>query len=93
MGGCDAHRGITRIGDELPQHVAEAGHGTDGQSVRFAGERRQRVKRAENEAGTVDEEEMITFFHGRMDNPPHRPASIQSSAANRLIAHRNVTEL
>ena len=93
MGGCDAHRGIARIGDELPQHVAEAGHGADGQAVRFAGERRQRVKRAENEAGAVDEEEMITFFHGRMDNPPRPPASIQTSTANRMIAHRNVTEL
>ncbi len=59
------HIGVARILQQLPQHVAEAGHGVDRQSIGFAVERRDGMEGAENETGAVHEEEMIAFFHGK----------------------------
>ncbi|MNL64812.1 hypothetical protein D3C87_1890640 [compost metagenome] len=56
--------GVARIGEQLPQHVAETGHRIDRKAIGFAVERRDGVERPEDESGAVDEEEMITFFHG-----------------------------
>ena len=79
-------RGIARRGQKLPQHVTETGDGTDRQSVGLARQRRQGVKGPEYETGTVDEEEMITFFHGSMDSVAHfqRPYKLQLCRLERL---------
>ena len=45
---------------QLPQHIAEAEHGIDLQPVGLAGQRRQRVIGAENIAGPVHQEEMVS---------------------------------
>jgi hypothetical protein len=55
---------VAGLRQQLPQHVAEAGHGADRQAVGLARQRRQCVIGAKYVAGAVDEEEMITFFHG-----------------------------
>ena len=60
----DADRGVARILQQLPHHVAEAEHRADRQPVGFAVERRQRMIGAEDVAGAVDEEEMVALFHG-----------------------------
>ena len=58
------HRGVARILQQLPHHVAETQHGADRQPVGFAVERRQRMVGAEDVAGAVDEEQMVALFHG-----------------------------
>ena len=50
------------VAQQLPQHVAEAEHGIDLQSVGFAVERRQRVVGAENIGGAVNQEDMVTLL-------------------------------
>ena len=50
------------LGQELPQHVAEAEHGVDLQPVRFARQRRQCVIGAEDVAGAVDQEEVVALL-------------------------------
>ena len=50
------------LGQQLPQHVAEAEHGIDLQAVRLAGQRRQRVIGAEDVAGAVHQEEVVALF-------------------------------
>src|SRR6185312_13607250 len=64
VGRRDADRGIARVAQELPQHVAEAGDGPDRQAVGLARQGRQRMIRAENVARPVDEEEVVAFLHG-----------------------------
>ena len=59
-----AHVGVARILQQLPQHVAETRDGIDRQPVRLAGQWRQGMEGTEDETRAVDEEEMITFFHG-----------------------------
>ncbi|MFP3386806.1 hypothetical protein, partial [Tritonibacter sp. SIMBA_163] len=59
------------IGQQLPVHVAESEHGADGQTVLLAGQRREGVEGAEDESGAVDEEEVITFFHGLWNSLQH----------------------
>ncbi|MCY1234571.1 hypothetical protein D9M72_471560 [compost metagenome] len=68
MGRRDADRGVTRIGEQLPQHVAETRYRIDREAIGFAVERRDGMERPEDESGAVDEEEMITVFHGQMDS-------------------------
>ncbi len=63
-----AHGGVARVGQKLPEHVAESRDRIDGKSVRLAVERRDGVERPEDEARAVDEEEMITVFHAAMDS-------------------------
>lgn len=60
----DADGSIARVGQKLPQHVAEARDRIDRQAVRLAVQGRDGVERPEDEPGAVDEEEMIAFFHG-----------------------------
>ena len=50
---------------QLPQHVAEALHGADGQAIGLARERRQRVVGAENIPRAIDEIEMVAGLQGR----------------------------
>ena len=47
--------GALRLLQHLPHHVGEAGDGADGQAVGLAGERRQGVVGAEDEARAVDQ--------------------------------------
>ena len=60
----DMRRLVLRLhlGQQLPQHVAEAEHGADRQAVGLARERRQRVIGAENVAGAVDQEEVVALL-------------------------------
>ena len=53
---------VLHLGQQLPQHVAEAEHGIDLQAVRLAGERRQRVIGAKNVAGAVHQKEVVALF-------------------------------
>ena len=53
---------VLHLGQQLPQHVAEAEHGIDLQAVRLAGERRQRVIGAEDVAGAVHQEQVVALF-------------------------------
>ena len=53
---------ILHLGQELPQHVAEAEHGIDLQAVRLAGKRRQRVIGAEDIAGAVHQEQVVALL-------------------------------
>ena len=50
------------LGQELPQHVAEAEHGIDLQAVGFAGQRRQRMVGAEDVAGAVHQKQVVALF-------------------------------
>src|SRR5690606_33394782 len=59
----DADIGISRILQQLPQHVAEAGHGPYRQAIRLAGQRWQGMIGTENITRAVNEKEMIAFFH------------------------------
>ena len=54
-----------RLFQQLPQHVAEALHGADGQAVRLARQRRERVIGAENIPRSIDEVEMVAGLQGR----------------------------
>ncbi len=56
--------GAARILQQLPQHVAETRHGPNRQAVRLTRQRWQGMIGTENIARAVNEEEMITFFHG-----------------------------
>jgi hypothetical protein len=51
------------------------------------------VEGAKNEAGTVDKEKMIAFFHGARNSVGHliRPRKLRCREASR--PHRNVTDL
>ena len=49
------------VAQQLPQHVAEAQHGIDLQTVGFAAQRRQRVIGAKNVGGTIDQEDMVAL--------------------------------
>ena len=68
LGLVEHHREMGRLvlrlhlGEQLPQHVAEAEHGIDLQPVRLAGERRQRVIGAENVGGAVHQEEVVALL-------------------------------
>ena len=53
-----------RLLQQLPQHVAEALHGADGQAVGLACQGRERVVGAENIPRTIDEVEMVAGFQG-----------------------------
>ena len=55
---------LRHLGQQLPQHVAEAEHGIDLQAVGLAGQRRQRVIGAENVAGAVDQKDVVALFQG-----------------------------
>ena len=94
MGGRDADRGVAGVGQQLPQHVAEAGDRADRQAVGFARQRRKRVEGAEDEARAVDEEKVIAVFHGLMDSAGcvQDPSSAPQFSV-RKAAHRNVTDL
>ena len=52
------------VAQQLPQHVAEAEHGIDLQSVGFAIQRRQRVVGAEDIGRAVDQEDMVALGGG-----------------------------
>ena len=52
------------VAQQFPQHIAEAEHGVDLQSVRLAAQRRQRVIGAENIGGTVHQKDMVAFAGG-----------------------------
>ena len=52
------------VAQQLPQHVAEAEHGIDLQSVGFAVQRRQRVVGAENIGGAVNQKDMVALLEG-----------------------------
>ena len=65
------------LGQQLPQHVAEAEHGIDLQAVGFAGERRQRVIGAEDVAGAVDQEDVVA----RLERPRGIGGGRRGSAA------------
>ena len=58
------YRGIASVGQKLPQHVAETRDRSDRKTIRFAGQGRNGVEGAEDEARAIDEEEVIAFFHG-----------------------------
>ena len=50
------------LAQQLPQHIAEAEHGVDLQTVRFSGERRERVIGAKDVGGAVDQVDVVAFF-------------------------------
>ncbi len=50
----------------LPDHVAEAGDRADRQIVGLARQRRQRVEGAEDEAGAVDQDQMVAGLDRRL---------------------------
>ena len=52
------------IAQQLEQHVAKARDRSNRQPVRFARQRRQSVKSAENIAGTVHQKNMVAGFEG-----------------------------
>ena len=62
------HGCVTRLCKQLPDHVAKAGNGPNRQTIGFARQGRQGVIGPENITGTVNQEEMIVFFHGDRDN-------------------------
>ena len=51
---------------DLPDHVAEAEHRADRQAVGFPRQRRQRVEGAEDEAGAVDQDQMVAGIERRL---------------------------
>ena len=53
------------IFEQLPQHVAEAGHGADRQSIRRAGQRRQGVIGAKDVSTRIDQVEMAVRIDRR----------------------------
>ena len=53
-----------RVAQEFPDHVAEARNRADGQLVRFARQRRQRMEGAENIGRAIDEKDVIAGADG-----------------------------
>ena len=70
LAGVEDHRqmgglfGALHVLQQLPQHVAVAGHRADRQAVGLAGQGRQRVIGPEQIARTVHQIEMIPLFQG-----------------------------
>ncbi len=85
----DPDRRIARIGQQLPQHVAEAGDGADRQAVGFARQGRQGMKRPEDESRAVNKEKMIAFFHGCMDSVAARRNPYKVRRAREFMASPN----
>ena len=75
-----------RLLQQLPQHVAEALHGADGQPVGLARQGRERVVGTENIPRTIDEVEMVAGLQGSVaghgPTMPPRPRRCQRMSSS-----------
>ncbi len=91
LGGVEHHRQVGRlvrlhVADQLPQHVAEAGHRAHGQAVGLPGQGRQGVEGAEDVAGPVHQVEP----HGLGRVHPHGPPDGGLGLGFRGVEHLDV---